>query len=222
MLKLTDVCKSFPQRGTVLDHLCLEVAGGETIAVTGPSGSGKTTLLNLVSLLDRPDEGEIIYRGKPLNNFSHAESSEYRSLHTGFIFQDHLLMPYLTVIENILFPVYARKLSGGEMNEARQRALMMAERTGISGILEKFPFQISGGEAQRTALVRALINKPSILLADEPTGSLDPSNAEILGNLLKEISETEGTAVILATHSEKLAGRMAAIYRLVNGKLVRI
>ncbi|HPC98294.1 MAG TPA: ATP-binding cassette domain-containing protein, partial [Bacteroidales bacterium] len=171
---------------------------------------------------DRPDEGQIIYRGKPLNNFSPAESSEYRSLHTGFIFQDHLLMPYLTVIENILFPVYARKLSGGEMNEARQRALMMAERTGISGILEKYPFQISGGEAQRTALVRALINKPSILLADEPTGSLDPSNAEILGNLLKEISETEGTAVILATHSEKLAGRMAAIYRLVNGKLVRI
>lgn len=222
MLKLTDVCKSFPQRGTVLDHLNLEVAEGETIAVTGPSGSGKTTLLNLISLLDRPDEGEIYYRGKQISKYSGTESSEYRSLHTGFIFQDHLLMPYLTVMENILLPVYARKLTASGIDEATQRAIDMAERTGISGVLDKYPFQISGGEAQRTALVRALINKPSILLADEPTGSLDPANAGILGNLLKEINETEGTSIILATHSEKMAERMSKIYKLFNGKLIRI
>jgi len=222
MLKLTDVCKSFPQRGTVLDHLNLEVAEGETIAVTGPSGSGKTTLLNLISLLDRPDGGKIFYKGKEINIFSKEESSDYRNLNTGFIFQDHLLMPYLTVMENILLPVFARKLNATGIDEAKQRGIIMAERTGITGILDKYPYQISGGEAQRTALVRALINKPSILLADEPTGSLDPSNAGILGGLLKEISETEGTSIILATHSEKMAERMGKIYKLFNGKLTRI
>lgn len=222
MLVLNDIIKSYPQRGTVLNHLDLEAEAGATIAITGPSGSGKTTLLNLIGLLDRPDSGKIVFKGKMLNEFSPDDSAEYRNRNMGFIFQDHLLLPYLTIMENVLLPLFARDMPGNEYEEAKQRAEAILRKTGIEAITGKYPFQVSGGEAQRAALVRALINKPDILLADEPTGSLDPANAEILGNLLREISEMNGTAVILATHSEKLASMMSVVYRLTNGKLTKL
>ncbi|MGB4292344.1 MAG: ABC transporter ATP-binding protein [Bacteroidales bacterium] len=222
MLRVRELRKSYPQRGAVLDGLSLELKESETIAVTGPSGSGKTTLLNLVGLLDRPDSGEILFREKLINNYTVDEAADYRNRQIGFIFQDHLLLPYLTVMENILLPLSARQLEDDEYHARVGYARELMERTGIMNLSSKYPWQVSGGEAQRAALVRALINKPSLLLADEPTGSLDAANAEILGNLLKEISSQYGTAVILATHSMTLAKKMSVIYKIENGKLVKI
>ncbi|MBP8958963.1 MAG: ABC transporter ATP-binding protein [Bacteroidales bacterium] len=222
MLKLRNINKSYPQRGIVFDGLCLDVSVGETIAVMGPSGSGKTTLLNIIGLLDKPDSGEIFFREKILNNFSNDEAAEYRNKYTGFIFQDHLLLPYLTIIDNILLPLFAGEIDDEKYNEKRRYVMELMQKTGIDAISEKYPFQVSGGEAQRAALVRALINKPDLLLADEPTGALDAANAEILGDLLKEISSMEGTTVVLATHSEKLAKKMSVIYKIEEGKLSRI
>lgn len=219
MLSLKNISKSFIQRGLVLDDLALDVREGDTIAIMGPSGSGKTTLMNIIGLLDKPDRGTIIFRGNDIRNYNEDESAMYRSLNIGFVFQEHLLLPHLTVKENILLPLLAVKHTReeSELKEAHSENLM--KKAGISDLASKYPGTISGGEAQRTALVRALVNNPSILLADEPTGSLDAKNAEILGELLTEMNRESGITLILATHSEKLAKKMANTMILVNGKL---
>jgi lipoprotein-releasing system ATP-binding protein len=220
MLAINNLSKSFIQRGVVLDDLCLDVKEGNSIAIMGPSGSGKTTLMNIIGLLDKPDSGEITFRGASIAGFSDEESANYRNSNIGFVFQDHLLLPHMTVIENILLPLLASKQTHDEidMKEERIKGVMM--KIGISDIADKFPFRISGGEAQRVALVRALVNNPSMLLADEPTGSLDAKNAEILGNLLVEMNREYGITLILATHSVELAKKMSVIYRLDEGKLI--
>jgi ABC-type lipoprotein export system ATPase subunit len=219
MLSIRNISKSFVQRGLVLDNLSLEVNEGESIAIMGPSGSGKTTLMNIIGLLDKPDSGEIIFKGASIANFDEDESAVYRNTNIGFVFQDHLLLPYLTVSENIQLPLLASKHSSGELlaNEKHLKGLM--DNTGIYDLRDKYPSRISGGESQRVALVRALANNPSILLADEPTGSLDSKNAENLGKLLTEINKASGITIILATHSMDLAKKMSKILRLEEGKL---
>lgn len=221
MLSIQSVSKSFPGRGIVLDQLSIEVNEGDSIAVSGPSGSGKTTLMNIIGLLDKPDSGEIYFNGKSIHDLDYEESAVYRNRNIGFVFQDHLLLPHLTVIENIFLPLLAARINDEEYNEKRAYGLSLMERTGISDLGEKYPFQISGGEAQRATVVRALINRPSVLLADEPTGSLDMDNAGILGDLLKEINRDLGIALILATHSPELAAKMSSRFRLAGGKLVK-
>lgn len=220
MLRLTGISKSYLQRGIVLSDLDLEVNEGDSIAITGPSGSGKTTLMNIIGLLDRPDSGKIFFRDNSILEYDPDESATYRNINIGFVFQEHLLLPHLNVIENILLPVYARKISGNEFSEKIKWADMLMEKTGINLLKESYPFQISGGEAQRASLVRALINKPSVLLADEPTGSLDSDNASILGNLLCDFSRDLGIAVIVTTHSSELASKMRGHFHLKNGKLL--
>jgi len=219
MLSLKTISKSFVQRGLVLDNLSLDIAGGDTLAIMGPSGSGKTTLMNIIGLLDRPDSGSIVFREKEISNFTQDESADYRNQNIGFVFQEHLLLPYLTVLENILLPLVAMKQTRADAESKENKAAMLMEKTGISALSGKYPGTISGGEAQRAALVRALINNPSVLLADEPTGSLDAGNAEIMGNLLLEMNREFGITLILATHSEKLAVKMARTMVLQNGKL---
>jgi lipoprotein-releasing system ATP-binding protein len=219
ILSIQQISKSFPQRGVVLDRLSLEVIEGETIAIMGPSGSGKTTLMNIIGLLDKPDSGEIIFNGESINGFSESKSAEYRNKNIGFVFQDHLLMPYLTVLENIYLPMLAQDISSSERQERESHAETIMKRTGIYDLRDKYPFQISGGEAQRVAVVRALINKPSIILADEPTGSLDSKNAGILGDMLLEINRIYGITIILATHSSDLAVKMSKTLRFEEGKL---
>lgn len=219
MLSLKNISKSFIQRGLVLDNLNLDVNEGDTIAIMGPSGSGKTTLMNIIGLLDKPDSGTMIFRQNDLRNYSGDDSAAYRNLNIGFVFQEHLLLPHLTVRENILLPLLAMKQSTEDAAEKEQRAASLMQKTGISDLSGKYPGTISGGEAQRAALVRALINNPSILLADEPTGSLDSNNAGIMTELLVEMNREFGITLILATHSEKLAGKMARNMILVNGKL---
>ena len=219
VLSLINISKSFIQRGLVLDNLTLDVRERDTIAIMGPSGSGKTTLMNIIGLLDKPDSGSINFRRNDIGSYNEDESALYRSMNIGFVFQDHLLLPHLTVQENILLPLLARKQSREDTALKTAHAAYLMRKTGISDLASKYPGTISGGEAQRAALVRALVNKPSILLADEPTGSLDAKNAEILGELLIELNKEFGLTLILATHSEKLAGKMAQIMILGNGKL---
>jgi ABC-type lipoprotein export system ATPase subunit len=219
MLRLTDISKSFPQRGMVLDCLKLDVKEGESIAITGPSGSGKTTLLNIIGSLDRPDSGDVVFQGKSLLTLNPDESAFYRNKNIGFVFQDHLLLPYLTVRENIMLPLFASEISETEYEEKEEYVVILMEKTGIASLADKYPFHISGGEAQRATLVRALVNRPSILLADEPTGSLDTRNADLLGDLLVELNKDFGITLIAATHSDMLASKMKSHLRLENGKL---
>jgi ABC-type lipoprotein export system ATPase subunit len=220
MLSVRNISKSFIQRGLVLDNLCLEVAEGEMIAIMGPSGSGKTTLMNIIGLLDKPDSGEIVFKGDSIAKFKDDESADYRNRNIGFVFQDHLLLPYLTVSDNIFLPLIASKHSPEELTVKEQYIKRLMEKAGIYDLRNKFPFRISGGEAQRVALVRALANNPSVLLADEPTGSLDAKNAENLGKLLLEMNTGYGITIILATHSPDLAKKMSKILRLEEGKLI--
>jgi ABC-type lipoprotein export system ATPase subunit len=219
MLSIKNISKSFTQRGLVLDNLSLEMTQGETVAIMGPSGSGKTTLMNIIGLLDKPDTGEIIFRGASIANFSDDESAGYRNRNIGFVFQEHLLLPYLTVSDNIFLPLMASSHSTQELNNKEQYIKQLIRKTGIEDLSGKYPFQISGGEAQRVALVRALANNPSILLADEPTGSLDARNAEIMGELLLEMNRDSGITIVLATHSFDLANKMSKTLNLSDGKL---
>jgi lipoprotein-releasing system ATP-binding protein len=220
MLVIEGISKSYIQRGIVLDKLDLSVKEGDSIAVTGSSGSGKTTLMNIIGLLDKPDSGDLTFRGKSILTFTPDESALYRNRNIGFIFQDHLLLPHLTVEENIMLPLFAARISENEYKEKREYADLLMEKTGIKGLSGKYPFRISGGEAQRVTLVRALINKPSLLLADEPTGSLDAKNATLLGELLASLNNETGIAMIVATHSSDLAAKMKVHLRLENGRLI--
>jgi lipoprotein-releasing system ATP-binding protein len=220
MLHVSKVSKSFHQRGVVLNDLSLTVNEGDSVSISGPSGSGKTTLLNIIGLLDRPDSGEVLFKGTPVLSYNHEESAVYRNKNIGFVFQDHLLLPYLTVRENIILPLLASKLPDAEYKKKVDESLNMMERTGITDLADKYPYQISGGEAQRVTLVRALVNKPSLLLADEPTGSLDRNNARNLGDLLLQMNSVYGITLILATHSSELAEKMKIQLVLSEGKLI--
>lgn len=221
MLRITGLSKSYLQRGIVLDNLELEVNEGDTIAITGPSGSGKTTLLNLIGLLDSPDAGDILFRNVSILGFDSDRAADYRNRNIGFVFQDHLLMPHLTISENILLPVLARRPVAKSMKEGEAYCFELMNEVGISDLKNKYPSQISGGEAQRASLVRALINRPSVLLADEPTGSLDAANADILSELLVKMNRQHGISVITATHSPSLAGKMSRRLVLEKGVLAK-
>lgn len=220
MISIEKVSKAFNQRGQVLNELTLQVNERDTVSIMGPSGSGKTTLLNIIGSLDKPDSGKVSFMGMNIGGFDEDASALYRNRNIGFVFQDHMLLPHLTVAENIYLPLLAANLSAREKQEKKDHINEIIDRTGISGLVDKHPFQISGGEAQRVALVRALANKPSVLLADEPTGSLDAVNAEIMGELLVELNRLLGITIILATHSASLSGKMNRQLKFESGKLV--
>jgi len=219
MLLVKSISKSFSQRGQVLHNLSFEVNEGDSIAIMGPSGSGKSTLLNILGLLAKPDSGEIIFRGASVAQFTHDESAAYRSRNIGFVFQDHLLLPHLTVSENIFLPLLASANTRLELSVKEDNLKKLMEKTGILDLKDKYPFNISGGESQRVALVRSLANSPSLLLADEPTGSLDSQNADNLGDILLSMNRETGITIILATHSVELAKKMSKVFRLEDGKL---
>lgn len=220
MLRINKISKSYPQRGIVLNNLDLNVTEGECISIMGPSGTGKTTLLNIIGLLDRPDSGEIYFREMAILDYNREESAGYRNRNIGFVFQEHHLLPYLTIYENIIIPSLAFPHSGAESAATHQNVLRLMNRIGIASISGKYPHEVSGGEAQRAAIVRGLVNSPSVLLADEPTGSLDLKNSEILGNLLLEMNGETGVTLIIATHSQILAGKMARRLILEDGRLL--
>jgi ABC-type lipoprotein export system ATPase subunit len=176
--------------------------------------------MNIIGLLDKPDSGDIFFKGGSIANFSESESAAYRNLNIGFVFQDHLLLPYMNIHQNIFLPMLATKHSKIRLSDKKLYINELMIRAGIYDLKNKYPSQISGGEAQRVALVRALVNKPSILLADEPTGSLDAKNAESMGELLLEMNKEYSMTLILATHSIDIANKMSKKLHLVDGKLI--
>jgi len=224
LLRLEGIGKSFASSGPegeelpVLRGVDLELARGESVAIVGPSGSGKSTLLNIVGTLESPDAGRVLWEGRALSELDEEERAEFRNRRIGFVFQHHHLLPQCSALENVLLPTLARR--GSRVNEeALERAQGLLERVGLGERLRHLPSELSGGERQRVALVRALINDPDLLLADEPTGSLDAASARDLGDLLLQLNRERDLALLLVTHSLELADRMQRVVELCDGRL---
>ena len=223
LLDLKNIVKQFEVPSgkaplTVLDDISLGVGQGDAIAVVGPSGSGKSTLLNIMGALDKPTSGSVVFDGADLAEKSERELAHMRNREIGFVFQLHHLLPQCTVLENVLIPTLTRK-KNSEFAELRNRAEALLKEVGLENHPDYFPARLSGGEQQRVAVVRALINSPRLILADEPTGSLDQASAQNLGRLLLHFNKAEHVTLIVVTHSLDLAKSMDAVYALHNGKL---
>ena len=219
ILELSGVGKSYrsPEgvETPVLQGVDLTMAKGESVAIAGPSGCGKSTLLNIIGTLDRPTSGRVTLDGRDVSALPEAQLAEVRSQVVGFVFQLHHLLPQCSILENVLVPTLAAKGAG----DAEPRARALLERVGLGQRLSHRPGQLSGGECQRAAVVRALINRPKLLLADEPTGSLDRASAESLAGLLGELNREEGVALIYVTHAADLAAKAGKVYDLRDGRL---
>ena len=219
VLRLENVYKQYESEDCspvkVLKGISLTVKRGNSIAIVGPSGCGKSTLLNILGSLDSPTSGNIQLDGQELANLSEPELATVRNQKIGFIFQSHHLLPQCSVLENVLVPTLAEK--GKASFDAIERAKQLLESSGLEHRLTHRPSQLSGGECQRVAVVRALINQPSLILADEPTGALDYSNAESMTELLVKLNLEDKTTLIVVTHSTELAAKMGATYKLQNG-----
>lgn len=202
----------------ILTGLSMQVEKGATVSIAGPSGSGKTTLLNIIGTLDRPDAGQVLFEGEDVTSFSKKELAAFRNRSIGFVFQKHHLLPQCTLLENVLLPTIPLA-DAHKKKENTQRANDLLKRTGIWEQRHQKPGELSGGECQRAAVVRALVNGPGLLLADEPTGALDQQNSEKLADLLFELNQTEGVTLILVTHDLNLAARAMEQYWLTGGKL---
>jgi lipoprotein-releasing system ATP-binding protein len=205
-------------RNQVLDDISLQIAGNDRIAIVGPSGSGKSTLLNILGTLDKPSSGKVILDGASVDQMNENRLAEIRNTFLGFVFQTHHLLPQLTLLENVLLPLLPQQ-DKSKLKSANERALHLISRVGLSAHLHQYPSQLSVGECQRTAVVRALINQPRLLLADEPTGSLDASNADQLAGLLVELNREQNVALVIVTHSMELAAKMDKVYHLREGNL---
>ncbi len=223
LLELKNISKTYEipsgeGQVTVLKNISLQVSQRESIAVLGPSGSGKSTLLNIIGALDRPTSGIVTLTGKNLANLEDSELSKIRNQDIGFVFQLHHLLPQCTVLENVLIPTVPLGLNKDDEN-VKIRAKELLEKVGLEKHFHYFPAQLSGGELQRVAVVRALINTPKLVLADEPTGSLDRESSKNLGQLLLQLNKDEDMALIVVTHSMELARLMDKVYKLQDGKL---
>ena len=223
IIEISKLSKSFPSPNGeetvhVFKEVDLAVEAGSSIAIVGPSGSGKSTLLNIIGLLDKPTKGNIEVNQQNLSSLSDKEVAEYRNQTVGFVFQSHHLLPSCTVLENVMVPALAGfgKLGG---NELCNRATELLKEVGLDDRLSHLPTQISGGEKQRVAVARALINKPSVLLADEPTGALDQRNSNNLIDLLNQLNEKKGVTLLMVTHSVENANQMKHAYHLNDGHL---
>jgi ABC-type lipoprotein export system ATPase subunit len=233
LLKLVDVTRRYESPDgtapiTVLNGVSLEVARGESLAIIGPSGSGKSTLLHIIGTLDRPTNGAVLLNNQDLSRLDDRQLASVRNRDVGFVFQAHYLLPQCTVLENVLVPTLAANngppLFPAESRKAeppRARAERLLARVGLGGRLSHRPGQLSGGERQRVAVVRALINQPELLLADEPTGSLDHASAQQLAELLSELNREEQVALIVVTHALELARRLSCVLELKDGRLLK-
>lgn len=223
MIEVRQLSKTYETPGEnlrVLDGLDLTVAKGETAAIIGPSGCGKSTLLNLLGALDRPTSGTIKIGDQDISTLSEEQAATFRNHSLGFIFQQQHLLPQLTVLENVLVP----RLAGDWQEpaaETEQRARQLLEKVGLAQRLDHLPWQLSGGEKLRTAVARALINRPKLILADEPTGSLDPASTDTVADLLLDLNRDQGVTLVVVTHNADLARRMGKTFELRAGRLER-
>jgi len=211
--------KRFPRAGGAVDVLqgCdFALAAGENVAIIGPSGAGKSTLLNLLSGLDAPTAGEILYQGRPLTGLDADGWADWRRANVGFVFQFHFLLPDFTALENVLMPA---QLGGSSGTPARTRALGLLERLGLADRAGHLPGELSGGEQQRVAVARAYMNAPRLVLADEPFGNLDLQKGRELADLLLSLGRDEGSSLVVVTHDLSLAARADRILELRGGRL---
>ncbi|MBC6404305.1 MAG: ABC transporter ATP-binding protein [Rhodospirillales bacterium] len=218
-LALSAVTKSFRQGSTELEILKgadLTLSGGEMVALVGPSGAGKSTLLQIAGLLEKPDSGEVTLGDQATGKLRDHRRTKLRRTLLGFVYQYHHLLPEFSALENVAIP---QMIAGRRRAEARTRAVDLLTKVGLNGRLDHRPAMLSGGEQQRVAIARALANRPQVLLADEPTGNLDPHTANEIFALLRKMVEKEKVAALIATHNYDLAGRMDRSLRLAEGKV---
>jgi lipoprotein-releasing system ATP-binding protein len=208
---------SGPVAVQVLRGVSLEMKAGQNLAIMGPSGSGKSTLLHLIGTLDAPTSGEILINSENPFTLSEPDLARFRNRIIGFVFQDHHLLPQFTVLENVLLPAMANP--GKNASDTERRAKDLLERVGLKERWNHLPSQLSGGESQRVAVARSLINHPSLLLCDEPTGNLDADTAANVAELLFELHRQEQNILITVTHNPELAARFEKTYRLIHGEL---
>ena len=220
VLEARGVGKSFQQGPVTLQVLTaveLTISRGERLSIVGASGSGKTTLLQILGGLDRPSAGTVMIDGRDIHGLSERDRGELRNRTLGFVYQFHHLLPEFSALENVAMPLLVRRTP---VAQAREQARELLERVGLGGRLGHRPHQLSGGERQRAAVARALVTQPKIVLADEPTGNLDGSNAQAVFELMLELNRERGTSLVVVTHDPRLASRMERIYELEAGRLV--
>ena len=220
MLTATDLSKTFetatgPLR--ILDGVNLSLQQGENLAIVGPSGSGKSTFLHIVGTLDTPTSGSVSLLGSDPFQLANTELAKFRNQNIGFVFQEHHLLPQLTALENTLLPAVAKGKTG---ETDRKRAAELLDRVGLSERSSHRPGQLSGGERQRVAVARALMNEPSILLADEPTGSLDHGNSQAIGKLLIDLQKQDQVTLLCVTHNQEFASQFDRSVRMEEAKLI--
>ena len=216
MIQLEGITKSFGSL-QVLKGIDLEIAKGEVVSIVGPSGAGKTTLLQIMGTLDKPDSGRIVLNGTEVNRLKEKELSAFRNREIGFVFQFHQLLPEFTAVENVMMPAL---IQGKPMGTARKEALDILAFLGLSERGSHKPAELSGGEKQRVAVARALINHPAVILADEPSGSLDTQNKGELHQLFFDLRDKLGQTFVIVPHDEELATQTDRTIHLVDGRIV--
>ncbi len=216
MIQIEGITKSFGQL-QVLKGIDLNIDKGEVVSIVGPSGAGKTTLLQIIGTLDRADAGRVIINGTDVSRMKEKELSAFRNREIGFVFQFHQLLPEFTALENVTIPAMIKGVSA---HDARKQALDMLKFLGLSDRASHKPAELSGGEKQRVAVARALINNPSVVLADEPSGSLDTKNKEELHNLFFELRDKLGQTFVIVTHDEGLASQTDRTIHMLDGRIV--
>lgn len=216
MIDIKNITKSFGNL-QVLKDINLHINKGEVVSIVGPSGAGKTTLLQIIGTLDKPDSGTICLDGIDVNKLSTRKLSDFRNQHIGFVFQFHQLLPEFTALENVMIPAY---IAGKSNSEVKQRALELLEFMGLSDRANHKPAELSGGEKQRVAVARALVNKPAVILADEPSGSLDSKNKAELHQLFFDLRDKFGQTFVIVTHDEGLAAITDRTIHMKDGEIL--
>ncbi len=220
VIQCQGLSKSFNETGvtvSVLDDIEFNVVKGERIAIVGASGSGKSTLLHLLGGLDEPSAGQVIIKGENLSTLSEAKKSHFRNKNLGFIYQFHHLLPEFSALENVAMPLL---IGGVAVDEARQKAQEILSQVGLKDRVKHKPGELSGGERQRAAIARAIVTRPSCVLADEPTGNLDGKTADHVYSMMLELNQSLNTSFVVVTHDESLAAKMDRVLRLEAGKLI--
>jgi lipoprotein-releasing system ATP-binding protein len=225
MIRVENITKSYrsnaPQSPSlqVLRHINLTIQEGELVAIVGASGAGKSTLLHILGTLDRPSSGQVFYDEEDVFQYTDERIARFRNQHVGFVFQFHHLLPEFTVLENVCMPAL---IQGKRLNDARAFAMKLLEDVGVDSKASSKPAQLSGGEAQRVAVARALMNTPKVVLADEPSGNLDTNNAQQLHDLIRNLCRESGQTFVIVTHNESFARQADRIVKLVDGSVAEI
>ncbi len=219
-VRCVELCKTYRQGDQdikALDHLSIEVRAGGFVCLSSPSGGGKTTLLNAIGGLDKPDSGEVWIEGERIDSLSKGERADLRLRKIGFVFQAYNLIPVLTARENVEFVMQVQGISAGER---RERSTEILEEVGLAGLEDRRPAQMSGGQQQRVAVARAVVSRPTLVLADEPTANLDSKTSDALMDLFSELNANHKTTFIIATHDQRVMAHVPRLIRMLDGRIV--